>query len=288
MNRKILFFVAITSLPIAAPAAKSFLSPQTFPTTVADLSFADKQNLKIDGYEEYSGMTPYHYFQLVENEAGLQDEVEEETKEEPTINEEKIEKLATTAPTEYCKNASPNIPFGQKIPLGNPTTAPTKICSRYGWRVMGTRKDGSKINDPHYGIDIGCNPTYFDTPIYATADGVVESVTSAKKCKSAGNYVKIRHDSGFITMYMHLNSITVKRGQRVHAGCQIGTMGHSGGAKVQSCPKMGKDLTHLHYQIGYAGSQRSITTPSGKTIKLEGLNGKSFKYSVNPTEFFFD
>ncbi len=275
-------FIVLFLLPVSALAAKSFLVPQKFPETAADLSFSEKAALKIEDYAAYSDLSPYHYLNLVETEADMQDEIEEDEKTDgetqaPVVN----------ASPGFCANRNPNIPFGQKIPFGNPTMAPTKICSKYGWRPM-QKGDGTTVNDPHYGIDIGCKAIYFDTPIYAAADGVVIKTQPARKCDSAGNYIKIQHDSGFITMYMHLNSIGVKPGQRVYAGCPIGTMGYTGGAKAlkTECRGMGKDISHLHYQIGYTGTQRSVTAPNGKVINLNGLNGKSLKYSVNPTEFF--
>ena len=58
--------------------------------------------------------------------------------------------------------------------------------------------------------------------------------------------IKIKHGKygELYTLYMHLASITVKRGQKVKRGDQIGLMDNTGGS---SGP-------HLHYEVRKGGS----------------------------------
>lgn len=85
----------------------------------------------------------------------------------------------------------------------------------------------------HGGIDIG-NKT--GTPIYATADGVVQSTGIAG---DFGKLITINHGYGYKTRYGHLSKIKVKRGQKILRGDLIGLMGSTG---YSTGP-------HLHYEV---------------------------------------
>lgn len=89
-------------------------------------------------------------------------------------------------------------------------------------------------------------------PIYAVLDGVVEEVRDGQADRNTtndpaalANYVEIDHGNGYETQYVHLKSgsITVKRGDRVVAGQQIGEIGSSG---MSTGP-------HLHFQLTHNG-----------------------------------
>lgn len=101
--------------------------------------------------------------------------------------------------------------------------------------------------ESHKGIDmVGPNST-FDY-VVAHSDGEVVAVvsninynTSKTGQRIYGNYVKIRHDNGMYTLYAHMKygSVSVKVGQRVSRGQEIGYMGNTGysfGA-------------HLHFEV---------------------------------------
>ena len=122
---------------------------------------------------------------------------------------------------------------------GTPTIWPTKgyLSSPYGWR-----------NDPftgkrtfHSAIDIA---TYQGNPVVATADGVV---INAAKDKVSGNYVKISHRGGLVTVYCHLSKTLVKRGQRVKRWDKIGLVGATGKARG----------AHVHYEVHLFGKQKN-------------------------------
>ena len=78
------------------------------------------------------------------------------------------------------------------------------------------------------------------TPVYATAAGVVSLSGSSKK---SGSTVEITHEGGYVSVYAHLESRSVRRGQRVEAGQQIGTVGMSGRSFAP----------HLHYELHLNG-----------------------------------
>lgn len=93
------------------------------------------------------------------------------------------------------------------------------------------------INKFHYGMDFVA-PT--GTAVYATADGVV---VSAGDYLGYGNYIKIDHGYEYETSYGHLNSIGVRKGQKVVRGQVIGTVGNTGISTGD----------HLHYEVIYQG-----------------------------------
>lgn len=78
------------------------------------------------------------------------------------------------------------------------------------------------------------------TPVFASADGTVTESASSRKY---GNTVEIAHDGGYVSVYAHLESRSVRRGQTVRAGQQIGTVGMSGRSFAP----------HLHYELRLDG-----------------------------------
>ena len=84
----------------------------------------------------------------------------------------------------------------------------------------------------HNGIDV-VNQNYTLGNIIAHSDGVV--VGCRNNCNgfengSYGNYVKIKHDNGYYTLYGHMayNTVRVSVGQRVSKGQILGYMGNTG------------------------------------------------------------
>lgn len=81
-----------------------------------------------------------------------------------------------------------------------------------------------KIRRPHRGVDYAA-PT--GTPIYSIGDG---TVYKKGYTKGAGYYIKIRHNSVYLTGYNHLSRYPrgIKVGQRVKQGDIIGYVGSTG------------------------------------------------------------
>ncbi|HBH48762.1 MAG TPA: peptidase M23, partial [Bacteroidales bacterium] len=91
-----------------------------------------------------------------------------------------------------------------------------------------------KIRKFHYGMDFTA-PT--GTEIYATGDGIIEGLDKSKR--GYGNKIIINHGFGYKTLYAHMNSFNVKKGQKVKRGDVIGYVGNTG---LSTAP-------HLHYEV---------------------------------------
>lgn len=92
----------------------------------------------------------------------------------------------------------------------------------------------------HGGIDIANS---IGTPVLAASDGVVIDVGPTG---GYGNWVKLRHSDGTVTLYGHLSSWQVEIGQRVWAGDQIAKMGSTGNSTGP----------HLHFEVLLNGTDR--------------------------------
>lgn len=97
----------------------------------------------------------------------------------------------------------------------------------------------------HHGMDF-INDAGHACDVIAVADGEVVYVQDGvpgydDEVYTAGNFVRIKHESGVYSRYLHLvnGSIKVKVGQKVKAGTVLGTEGNTGYS-------MG---THLHFDI---------------------------------------
>lgn len=117
------------------------------------------------------------------------------------------------------------------IPAGSPLVKP-EVTSRFGYRmhpVHGSRR-------LHGGIDFRAD---IGTPIYATADGLVE--WSGPHTSGLGTMIKLNHNFGFATTYSHLKAVNVRPRDYVKKGTLIGYTGNTG---VSNAP-------HLHYEVLY-------------------------------------
>ncbi len=87
----------------------------------------------------------------------------------------------------------------------------------------------------HFGVDFAAN---VGTPVYAAGDG---HLVSAERAGAAGNVVRVRHDGGYLTEYMHLQRFvtSVKPGDSVHKGQVVGFVGSTG---LSTGP-------HLHFGV---------------------------------------
>lgn len=120
------------------------------------------------------------------------------------------------------------------IPPIVPDKRKYKLSSTFGYRS----DPFSGRSTMHKGVDFSMKP---GNPIYATGDGVVESV--GFEFFGYGNSVLIDHGFGYKTRYAHLKSIGVVEGMPVKRGECIGQSGNTG---KSSGP-------HLHYEVLYKG-----------------------------------
>ena len=134
---------------------------------------------------------------------------------------------ATGTPVVKLPAAADPPPVQAPAPAATPTAA--RVSSGFGWRsdpIDGTTKF-------HKGLDLALAQ---GTPVYAPADGQVESVGQQT---GYGLTVVVRHANGFETRYAHLSAANVRPGQTVSAGealAHTGNTGRSTGA-------------HLHLEV---------------------------------------
>ncbi|WP_294961916.1 M23 family metallopeptidase [Sulfurimonas sp.] len=125
----------------------------------------------------------------------------------------------------------------QFIPSGSPIEY-KGVTSKFGYRVHPTLKR----KEFHRGLDMKAR---MKTPVYATADGIVEYAGLHKK-SGFGRLVILQHNYGFRTYFGHLNKIVIKSGRFVRKGDLIAYTGNSG---MSSGP-------HLHYELRFI--QRAV------------------------------
>ena len=78
------------------------------------------------------------------------------------------------------------------------------------------------------------------SPVYAAADGIITEAKGAGAYNLGyGNMVKIQHYNATITVYAHLNEVSVAEGDKVYKGDLIGRMGDTGNSN--GC--------HLHFEV---------------------------------------
>jgi len=108
------------------------------------------------------------------------------------------------------------------------------VQGRYITSNYGMRKDpiSGKLAF-HTGIDFRANT---GTTVMAALDGTVSVVAENWLY---GKYIIITHDNGYKTLYGHLNSFSVKQGDRVARGKKIGESGNTGYSTG----------AHLHFTI---------------------------------------
>lgn len=105
-----------------------------------------------------------------------------------------------------------------------------RIASGFGMRI----DPFTKVRKMHKGMDFALP---IGSPIYATGDGVVERCDN--RSPGYGNHIRIKHAGGYTTLYAHLKSFKVKKGQRVKRGEVIGFAGITGRTEGP----------HLHYEV---------------------------------------
>lgn len=98
----------------------------------------------------------------------------------------------------------------------------TRISSGFSYA---RRHPITKKVRPHLGVDYAA-PS--GTPVQSIGDGVV--VAKGWDKKGGGNYVKIKHNSVYTTLYMHLKGFAkgIAAGSRVNQGQVIGFVGSTG------------------------------------------------------------
>ena len=127
-----------------------------------------------------------------------------------------------------------------------------RMASGYGYRIDPFTK-GRRM---HWGMDFSAPR---GTEIYATGDGTVSRADS--RAAGFGKHVRIDHGFGYVTIYAHMDKITVTKGDKVKRGDRIGYVGSTGRSVAP----------HLHYEIAKDG------------VKINPIN--FYSGSLSPAEF---
>lgn len=172
----------------------------------------------------------------------------EDTDPQLLLNEVKKIFQAPAAP-DAAQSAEPTSTTGYKVPIHD------------GWHNLGGFNSTMKRydDDPnaskgrgHFGVDMGAPA---GTPIYALADGVVNTVSTDKM---GGNIVGIKHANDIWSYYAHLSTAKVHMGDKVTQDTIIGTVGNTGNAGNPSNPLIsqegGRTWPHLHFGVKERGS----------------------------------
>lgn len=157
-------------------------------------------------------------------------------------------------------------PIGVVTPAGGPVRLPVvgafQVTSEYEMRDNpGDISHGEYRM--HWGLDMAEIPG--PTAVVAPMAGVVQSTPTSV---GGGNELYIDHGVGLVTGYMHLSSRTVKIGDRVWAGQQIGVEGNTGNSSG----------SHLHFEVHLAGAKdnpRDWLTKQGLVVPPKGVTASA-------------
>ncbi|MBL9017041.1 MAG: M23 family metallopeptidase [Myxococcales bacterium] len=127
----------------------------------------------------------------------------------------------------------------------HPVTASAELMPELASRKFGSARDGvvgrPECGAGHCGIDL-------DGPrgraLVAVADGVIVRVEHSENGADgrSGRYVRIQHDDGTLTAYMHMDAIApdLQPGNRVGGGQYVGTLGATA---------VGNTPPHCHFSL---------------------------------------
>lgn len=126
-----------------------------------------------------------------------------------------------------------------------------------------------KIRRPHFGVDYAARR---GTPVESIGDGTVTE--KGFQHGGAGNYLKIRHNSEYTSVYMHLSGFGkgIGRGSRVSQGEVIGFVGSTGLAT-------GPHLDFRVYRNGTPVDPLKLESPPAEPVKKEYM--EDYQLSVD-------
>ena len=146
------------------------------------------------------------------------------------------------------------------VALGKQATVVSKFGSDRSWNR--TPEQRARGNTKHMGTDYQAS---YGTPLYAPFDGTVIFAKTTNN-GSAGRYVRfLSEDKTTTVTYMHLSSLSVKKGDKVSKGQLIGKSGGSGHGKDRAYSP------HLHLEV----------KKGGKYVDPESIKSTSSPQSVN-------
>ena len=159
----------------------------------------------------------------------------------------RIVTVQTEIEARYEVPARNSVPLDEMFPSlrawTHPVTGSPELIPEQASRHFGARREGierPECGEGHCGIDLD-GPR--GRPLVAVAAGTVVRVELSELGLDgrSGRYVRIEHDDGTLTAYMHMDDVAgVRVGDRVAAGQYLGTLGAT--AVFASAP-------HLHFSL---------------------------------------
>jgi murein DD-endopeptidase MepM/ murein hydrolase activator NlpD len=155
----------------------------------------------------------------VDDEAeSMQGDEEQDSKTKHRYDEDNIDEAEATTRRR-------NIDQPSSLPAAPPA------ANKFVWPAQGTQKPGGfnpkgKGKLQNDGINILAPK---GSPVVAANNGVVAH--AGNQLRGFGNVVLVKHDNGTMTVYAHLDKITVKKGDTLAAGQKLGTVGQTGTVK---------------------------------------------------------
>lgn len=207
-------------------------------------SVEEQEQVLQDEYDEMETMQN----ELMEKQNTVQELIDTKSDEisdldsEIAANKDEIAKLEAAAADAARKQQEKENPWGNNpgasVVTGNgqfshPCPGYSRISSQFGWRPKPL--PGASSN--HKGMDFAADT---GTPIYAAAAG---TVTASGTSGKAGKRIVINHGNGLSTIYMHCNTLFVRKGAKVSKGQNIAEVGNTGNSTGP----------HLHFQVNLNG-----------------------------------
>ncbi|VFP83137.1 murein DD-endopeptidase MepM [Candidatus Erwinia haradaeae] len=112
---------------------------------------------------------------------------------------------------------------------------------------------------PHKGVDFAVP---IGTPVLSIGNGEVIVSTYSE---TAGNYIAIRHGRQYMTRYMHLKTLFVRKGQKVKRGESIALSGNTGRSTGP----------HIHFETWI--NNQAVNPMTARLPAMEKLTGKELR-----------
>lgn len=167
-----------------------------------------------------------------------------------TLLAEKPLNLKLPTPNQYLFGKKPELFYMYTYRNFEGKTSRPWSAGKYGYvRNLKRTEEGIIGTQFHEGIDI--RPLKRDSSgrpldiVSSIAAGKVVHVNSTPGHSNYGKYVVVEHDWGtgpFYSLYAHLNEISCKLNQRVHAGMPLGKLGYTGAG-------INRERAHLHLEF---------------------------------------
>ena len=137
----------------------------------------------------------------------------------------------------------PDAEISTPVPVKKPVTGSKVIPGSSGPNYVGyyirPLVGGVKTQGIHGHNAVDLSGVPIGSPVHAAADGTVIVAKDSGWNGAYGSYVVIAHPNGTQTLYAHLNSVNVERGDQVKQGQTIGAMGNTGRSTGP----------HLHFEV---------------------------------------